>query len=216
MKHKKIITLSILIFTIILLSGGAYFLNRYLKQEYLFFYAIGTNEKAFLNSTWKMSPKEVERANNVNLILFDRKQSKSNPFIAIFAHTLSGMLIHDNRVKEFTSVDKIKLFGEDIELILYFFDNKLFRYNVFFSYIYQETIDDVYNNLTRKFGKELTKQINKHTNTTILKWENYNKNIYYLDSINTEEIGELYLIFEYRPFVIETIETIEKEKRDYF
>ena len=41
--------------------GGVLFVS-YLKANNLLFFSTGTKEKAFLNTTWRMSPKEVERA----------------------------------------------------------------------------------------------------------------------------------------------------------
>ena len=62
-KIRTIIT----IFLIAIFIGGLFLVNKYLSANNLLFYSTGTNEKAFLDSTWEMSPREIERANNAIL-----------------------------------------------------------------------------------------------------------------------------------------------------
>jgi hypothetical protein len=49
------------------LAFGCVLLNKVLHDTYRFPYATGTRDKAFLNSTWEMSPNEIERANKTLL-----------------------------------------------------------------------------------------------------------------------------------------------------
>src|SRR5574341_1397190 len=68
---------------------GGVILNAYLSDNNLLIYATGTSDKAFLKATWKMSPREIERANNATLsnsdmlILFTPEVTNQGRFKAL-------------------------------------------------------------------------------------------------------------------------------------
>jgi hypothetical protein len=74
--------------------GGVLFVS-YLKANNLLFFSTGTKEKAFLNTTWRMSPKEVERATGWPLLeLLERDKHLSQLMHELF----SPPVIDKNRV----------------------------------------------------------------------------------------------------------------------
>jgi len=150
MRKKYILILYFIIIILFLgvlgvLGIGIDKLNLYLKNENLLIYATGTNEKAFLNATWKMSPKEIERANKTNL-------SNSNIII------LMGVTVPETvneRVFSAYEQKEIYLYGQDSNVDYYFFDNKLFKYVVHIaSYTFNELPSEIVISLRNKFGNE--------------------------------------------------------------
>jgi hypothetical protein len=150
MKHERIIIISVSIVLIIVSTLGVFFLNRYLKNESLFFYATGTNEKAFLNSTWKMSPKEVQRANKGFL----------NKKVDDIYLGLKPELID---IKRFTAYeqDDISLWGLNVNVEYFFFDNMLYAYRITDDSIHYSNIPEILKTLRVKFGNELKGKLRK-------------------------------------------------------
>jgi hypothetical protein len=101
------------------IGTGFYLMNQHLKTEKLYFYETGTDKKAILNSTWNMSQKEVERANNTNL--------KEGFTLAFLEKGLNGLL-SSQRITSQESTETINLWTEDATISYEFFDDRLFRY----------------------------------------------------------------------------------------
>jgi len=152
MRKKYILILYFI--TIILFLGvlgiGIYKLNLYLKNENLLIYSTGTNEKAFLNSTWKMSPKEIERANKTNL-----SYSYSDNDFLIKKFSGFPMILNMNRYSKYIQKD-VLLWGEsDIYVSYHFFDNMLFEYHINLeNYSFEQIPSDIILTLRSKFGNE--------------------------------------------------------------
>lgn len=86
--------------------GGIFFVN-YLKMNNLLFFATGTKEKAFLNTTWRMSPKEVARATGLPLLeMTDNEREVRQDY----RHLYGPHLMNKNRFQE--RKQKISLCGE--------------------------------------------------------------------------------------------------------
>src|SRR6266446_6724451 len=102
--------------------GGIWFVN-YLKMNNLLFFATGTKEKAFLNTTWRMSPKEVERATGLTLLEMTDDERKMNHLL----RDLYGPhIMNKNRFRELKQKN-LSLWGMDAEVEYSFFDNQLYR-----------------------------------------------------------------------------------------
>jgi len=110
MRRKlKLFGLAVLIIIVAICFG---IVNKYLSGNHLLIYATGTNDKAFLNATWKMSPQEIERANKTSL-------SKSITWF------LAAPQVTDNsRLKSFIQ-ENLSLWGNNSK-VEYFFLMKCF------------------------------------------------------------------------------------------
>ena len=109
-------------FVACLIIGGILFVN-YSKMNNLLFFATGTKEKAFLNTTWRMSPKEVERATGLTLLEMTDDERKMNQLF----HDLYGPhIMNKNRFQELKQKN-LFLWGMDAEVEYSFFDNQLYR-----------------------------------------------------------------------------------------
>jgi len=140
-KYDLIIRLLFAVLLLALTVYGIYKLNIYLKNENLLIYATGSNEKAFLNSTWKMSPKEIERANKTSLIPDNRTNVSAHDFV------------DDERYKY--KVSKANLWGRDAKIYYLFFDNKLYEYEIRIEKYYITKLPDVIvGSLRDRFGTE--------------------------------------------------------------
>ncbi|MBI1803523.1 MAG: hypothetical protein HY033_12840 [Ignavibacteriae bacterium] len=137
----------------LLLFFGSYILNGYLRQEKRWFYATGTSEKAFLNSTWEMSQQEVERANGKLL---------TNP-----QYDLSGLgkpeTIDFERYK-MKSMSDMRLWGIFCKVDYEFFDDKLFEYTIYFTDVHnREYLDSIItSNISKKYGSSESMQGSRH------------------------------------------------------
>src|SRR5438552_12302723 len=89
-------------------------------QPTVSFLLLGLKDKAFLNATWKMSPQEIERANETTLV-----PGANDIFSFLFAPEVT------NR-KRFMEMDQkdASLWGHDAEINYLFFDNQLYEYNI--------------------------------------------------------------------------------------
>jgi len=111
--HRKLKILGIAIL-ILLIAVCFVIANKYLSSNHLLMYATGTNDKAFLNATWKMSPQEIVRANKMPLSMYE------NIFL------FSDVDVADrSRVKAFTQKD-VSLWGYTPQVVYMFFDNMLY------------------------------------------------------------------------------------------
>jgi len=127
---NKLFSYSLLAILILLLLTGLYFLNIYLKNNNLLIHATGTNDKAFLNSTWRMSVKEVERANETNLVFGGKAiYGGIDLFVnCIFGDTLEEKLPKNNIYSCYK--DRVYIFGKLSGVTYNFFDNEFYEYYV--------------------------------------------------------------------------------------
>ena len=106
-------------------------IHRYLIENKLYFYATGTNEKAFLNSTWKMSQKEVEKANGAELF------APKNQFTCLPPGDFTNPL----RFKALSS-EQVSLWGLNAEVTYCFFDDILYSYEISISEIKDDKLQE--------------------------------------------------------------------------
>jgi len=161
---RKLYILILYFITIILFLGvlgiGIYKLNLHLKNEYLLIYATGTNEKAFLNSTWKMSPKEIERANKTNLL----HNLKSDHYILSLISILDfPKILNGDRYSAWIQKN-VLLWGEtNVVVIYYFFDNMLLKYDIKLEdYYFEQIPSDIILTLRSTFGNEKKATMKQH------------------------------------------------------
>src|SRR5258708_18940777 len=119
MRLKKIIRLVGAIVLAASLVVGGVLLNAYLKTDNRFIYATGTRDKAFLKATWKMSPREVQRANQTTLV------EESEAISRIFGPDV----LDKSRLTEYIQ-SNISLWGWDAKVHYEFFDNMLYEYYI--------------------------------------------------------------------------------------
>jgi len=89
--------------------------NAYLSDHNLFIYGTGTSDKAFLKATWKMSPREIERANNASL--------SGSEMLLLFTPEVTNQ----GRFKALLQKD-VFLWGHLAQVEYAFFDNMLYEY----------------------------------------------------------------------------------------
>jgi hypothetical protein len=122
---------------------GALILNRYLAANNYLFYATGTNDKAFLNATWKMSQHEVERANHTSLV----------PNEDIWVQVDAPSVLDLKRYKELLQKD-VMLWGHSSTITYSFFDNELYEYYISMTiYDADKAEAEVRTTLEQQFGK---------------------------------------------------------------
>jgi len=113
----------------------------------------GTKERAFINTTWEMSPKEVQRANNTNLI---------PPEWTLFNLPNQGKYVYPKvirmeRYKLLEQKERITLWGFETAVKYAFFDEKLFEYTVFLEgYNSSKMHKKITSALTEKYGTGVT------------------------------------------------------------
>src|SRR3990167_8511546 len=137
--RNKIVVAILFIIFILLIISGAFLGNYYLKRNNLLFYATGTRDKAFLKSTWEMSKKEVERANQTEL-----KSTSS-------LHC--GLVNWEKRTNKVSCYKTdIHLFGQSTEVTYYFFDNKFYEYDLTIPVSGYPDVSRILENLEKRFG----------------------------------------------------------------
>jgi len=186
-----------------------------------------TKDKAFLNSTWKMSPNEIQKATGLKLIEVNNKFLLDNDLPDIF---------DTSRFKRMKHSDPIELYGIDTHVTFYFFDNKLFQYNIYADDFHETSIYDIfYNNVQAKFGDALKTEAKKFTIN--INWKSNNQNVRYIfprtgqtdfeiannmivdtkNPLSSNMIeGFLDITFEYLPFIVEINKISKGEKEEYF
>lgn len=195
--------------------------------------SVATKEKAFLNSTWKMSPKEIERANKTYL-------KPINKGIYVF---------HDIIDKDrFTVLEgkNISLWRRNAKIQYKFFDNKLYAYYIGIENYYLSKLpDEIVDSLRGRFGTEkeamlcntpcVLIQLNRKEEDILMditgkdliipeydiidisyKWntESQSINLYYSNS--EEQRYNVAINVEYLPFINQIKKISKKEKEKYF
>ena len=204
---SKKLKISLIISLIILIGVCGLLLNNYLSSNNLLLYATGTNDKAFLNSRWKMSPKEVERANNTFLA------ETADPFFLLFVPKITNK----KRFKEFVQED-VSLWGEKVKVEYSFFDNILYEYYVSLTANdVEETHKKIFQSLSAKL--EGSKEIKNKREDLIydLEWESDKQKVSYWMGKNKEKDSYYVGIRAvYQPFYRQIEELAKKEEQEYF
>src|SRR5579871_413640 len=141
---RKILKLLGMLVLIGAVCTAAVFLNIYLSQTKRFPYSTGGHDKAFLNSTWKMSPQEIERANRTQLVTADD---------ALWEIIGAPSVLDKKRYKELMQKD-ISLWGYPAKVTYEFFDDKLSGYYIGLTvYEPDKPFQDIYGTLKQQFGE---------------------------------------------------------------
>ncbi len=140
--------ISVIIFCILILLT-IIILNFYLKDSNRLFYSTGTDIKAFLNSTWEMSPNEINRVNETTL------QKPNTSFIRFLPDAGIPHILKRDRYHTLEQID-INIWGNSAKVEYGFFDNKLFQYSLSvtaYSDDYNKISNNIINQLENKYGK---------------------------------------------------------------
>lgn len=223
--HSKL-KIFVISFLIILVAVFSWFANKYLSENKFLMYATGTNDKAFLNATWKMSPQEIERANKTFL-----SKEKNN----VFAYLFLPNVTNKDRFKLLSPLD-VSLWGHEAKVVYTFFDNMLCSYYIIFTTDNKEnTNKEILKTLHGQFGVE-KKSIEKEKDVDLKKDHFSDKNITWMPTIltiykfdwDTEkqsisywmdewEIGNtVYITANYKPLYKQIEKIAENEKKSYF
>ena len=204
---KKLLKISGLIILLIISIVGLFCLNSYLKEERLFIYAKGINKKAFLNANWKMSIKEVERANGCQL-------SDGYDF-SEFEPDLK-FLLNRNRIQWKRSC-KINIWGENREVYYDFFDDQLFRIRILDDVFDKREIDSmIVLSMEQKYGKKSGNIENKFagkfsTNEVEIVYEQFG-----YDNKENKKVQRFRIEISYKPLLDEIKSISKKEQNNIF
>ena len=178
----------------------------YIKDENLLIYATGTNEKAFLNSTWLMSPNEIRRANNAYLEKPEWELFFTEPDV-----------VNPNRYSSFKQKD-IELWGHSTEVEYSFFDKKLFQYYIGMkSYDADKDEKEVLAILNYRFGSQL--KIEKKSKHLLkeYEWGYKNQSIrFWISKDSKDKNYHFGITVKYLPYYNEIKKISEAEKKNYF
>lgn len=188
---NKLFSYTLLAILILLLLTGLYFLNIYLKNNNLLIHATGTNHKAFLNSTWKMSKNEVERANETKFN--DSKTSVGEIIDCIFNKGLpENYNIKDNISSCYFG--RVYFFGNLSDITYYFFENELYQYSLNTQVYGFSDVDYILKALKQKFGDQYSEDIQSEQ-TYYLEWETANENVTFSLNFPKNSLKEDYYKF---------------------
>jgi hypothetical protein len=202
-KLKLFVYFLIVLFIIAVIFIG----NSYIQDNNYLYYATGLDEKAFLNSTWLMSPKEIERANNTFL-------SKSD-MLDFFLPDVTDITRFTTRIQ-----DDVYLWGHRAKVEYMFFDDMLYKYYIpltVYTYSKETLHEEILKTLRRRFGKE--KEVERKTKNMNYKcsWEADNQIItYYMGKYKKKNSYFVNINAEYRPFYKQIKEIAKKDKTNYF
>ncbi len=212
-------------------------MNIYLKNNNLLIHATGTNDKAFLNLTWRMSVKEVERANETNLVFRGSGlQGGMDQYInCIFGGNTREEKLPKNIIYSCYE-DRVYIFGELSEVEYHFFDNEFYEYRMSTPVDGYSDAEKILKALEQRFGKQYTENTetisnhfqNKDIQQYTLEWvtpkekasfsfdfpKNKLKEVYY--NFNDKDRNMGYISVDYLP-MLEIIEKkTQKEHDSYF
>lgn len=219
MKKKKRIKKNVLfLISTVIIGAFLLWINNDLKINNRFFYANGTKVKAFLNATWKMSPKEIERANNT--YLYDCSDYSHDYF---FESTDNKPNILNPIRYEAYFEKELSLYNHETTIKYLFFDKKLFEYHVLIKNILTDSIPYfIRSNLADKYGNNSNEfSMDKLSNILYVKeitWENEQLIIQYYESIPhfTNKTYEVGIIYSYKPMLLEIEQISSKEYQSIF
>jgi hypothetical protein len=194
-------TLKVLgIATLIVITGVCgVVVNSYLSESNLFIYATGTTEKAFLNATWKMSPKEIERANHTclssNLII--------DPFIWDIPH------LSDTKRFKFLIQEDIRMWGYRADIQYAFHANIPNLYS-------GEYHSEILQTLNRQFGNAKDVQIDDSFER--FEWETEKQRIKFVFQMVTKDPKKhrASITAVYKPLYDQMTEIARNDTKAYF
>lgn len=206
----KIIKKSLYIIITIFIIIGVLFLNEFLKEYKYLFYSSGTNKQAFLNSTWEMSPPEIQRANDTNLIYPETDWLREFP---IFSHY--PKILNPNCYKTLIQ-NNLNIWGYDCNVNYYFFDERLFSYSLEFEIgraALNKTTNKITSLISNKHGDYIEKHQDQYLKHFIWKTEDMTVEFKAFDSKNDLTI---WITYEYLPMLQKINEISEKEENQLF
>jgi hypothetical protein len=182
--------------------------NNYLSNKHFFVYATGTNDKAFLNTTWKMSPQEIERANKTTLS--DAPQWHLDPFT-------TPEVTNKNRFKILTQKD-VFLFGHTSEVEFTFFDNMLYEYEISLTaYDLEKPHKEILETLRKQFGEGKEEREKRSDIIYSSGWDTEKQTVsYWMGNNEGEKTFFVHVRAQYKPFFRQIEDVSKNEKKTYF
>jgi hypothetical protein len=200
-KSFKVIGITFVFLAIVLAS------NIYLHEQNMWPYSTGISEKAFLNSTWYMSPNEISRSNDAIL------NNENNPLSDLFAPPV----VDRERYTELVQTN-ISLWGENAEVTYRFFDNKLFEYLITLEG--GTLLRDAHPEITKALGERLgvahPRPSKRDDTVHSLSWESPSQRAEYWMLNKKEEGFFVGIKVTYIPAASEIEAIIKQEKESYF
>ncbi len=209
-KKSRLLKIIGLIILLIIVVFSIYRTNTYLNKERLFIYAKGTDKKAFINATWKMSIKEVERANECEL------SKNAIPPPDILVGDLNNLLDRD-RIDCRESCKK-NIGGFDMDVAYDFFDDQLFRVRIYDNVFNKAEIDSlIVASLTPKYGKIERSDENEFsgkflTDEVEIEYEQFE----YDNNQENKRIKRFRLKITYKPLLNEIRSILKQEQNNIF
>jgi hypothetical protein len=208
---KKTLRILGITIVVVLVVIAASILNAHLRNTNRLFYATGTTDKAFLNTTWKMSPLEIERANHTTLSQYD------DVFLL-----LGGSEIMDKKNKkrftEYVQKD-VSLWGYPVELHYLFFDRLLYEYYISLTaYEPDRPMKDVVNTLQQQFGtgKPMPEMLGTNF-ISYFQWQTPKQKLYcWLGTKDEKGNYNVGIRVDYEPLVKRMDDIAKSEKKKYF
>jgi len=201
---RKILKLAGLFAVLTGVGFGAFLLNGYLESSKRFPYATGTSEKAFLNATWKMSPQEIERADNAILLPYTDHFTKFGP-----------QVLDTKRLTEFKRSD-LMLWGQPAEVMYSFFDDRLYDYYISLkTYDTVQPLQEAIESLTHQFGQP--KDTTTEWQAKYFEWHTERQDVScWLNQKDPDGSSHIGVRASHKPFQHEINEIVAAEKKKYF
>ena len=200
----KLIVFTIIILLLIILT------ILFLEDNKMLFYATGTKSKAFINSTWEMSPQEIERSNKIKLqpVKYDLL-----PISPLYEDDYPAVF-NSKRYKTLFNED-LKLWGFPARIEYAFFDNKLFEYTIIIkTYDHQKINNLIYSSISKKY--KLIEDPKKPNYIKSQFWKNNDIKIYYWLSQKEDKLYVAGLKFSYLPMFGKMKAISLKEQEEIF
>ena len=200
---------------IIITTIGGVLLVSYLKANHLLFFSTGTKEKAFLNTTWRMSPKEVERATGWPLFeLLERDK-----YLSQLMHELFSPPVMDKNRYQDLKQSNISLWGHDAEVEYSFFDHKLYEY--FISMKSGSALKDsghkaILTALEARFGVAQPDRKEQRDIIYAYKWESSRERVTYWMTQESDNAYVARIRVTHLPSMSEIEQIVKDEQRNYF
>lgn len=161
MKLKRFAIFFLVVVILVIIFG----FNHYLRVNNLVFYATGSKDKAFLDVTWRMSPKEIERVNKTPLTSTFYLFHLDQPSKYKYSNVVNG-----KRYRYLKQDGHITLWGFNTEVKYAFFDNKLFEYTIFLrGYDSEKMHKNISSALTKRFGSGVVEDSGRYLH--VMQWE---------------------------------------------
>ena len=188
---------------------GLYFLNSYLMSERLLIYAKGSDQKAILNSTWQMSIKEVERANNCKLT------ERAVPSPDQFFGELKYIIDQGRFISKKGCV--LNIWGNDREVIYDFFDDQLFRIWIVDEVFNKQEEDSIIvSNLSGKFGSFNKSKDDQYGGTFTTTYVNVDYLQFSYTSEDYKTVDRLIITLTYIPLYEQIITISKNDQKNIF